>query len=76
MSTGVKKDFSFEQILSLVKQLPKEQKLMLSKELSKELVDNKLTYLLRSFETDQLDLDTITKEVEIVRQEMYDKEKS
>ncbi|MFP4009804.1 MAG: hypothetical protein ACLFV6_17660 [Spirulinaceae cyanobacterium] len=36
---------SFEQVLSLVKQLPEANKLKLSEALSKELLDSKLTPL-------------------------------
>jgi predicted DNA-binding protein YlxM (UPF0122 family) len=55
--------------------LPKQQKLRLSKELEKEVVGSKLSRLLTAFKTKELSLDEITKEVEIVRQEIYDKQK-
>ena len=66
-------DFTFEQILSLVKQLPKQQKLKLTKELEKEIVESKVSRLLETFKTKELSLDTINKEVESVRQEIYEK---
>jgi hypothetical protein len=75
MKAALQIDLTFDQILSLVKQLPKKEKIKLSKELEKEAVDSKLTRLLESFKTDQLDLKTIDEEVEIVRKEMYDKKK-
>ncbi len=62
---------NFEQILELVKQLPPEEKLRLSKELEKETSDRKLTELLEAFQTDELDLDNINEEVETVRAEIY-----
>lgn len=72
MKTALQIDLTFDQILSIVRQLPKQQKIKLSKELEKEAIDSKLSSLLRSFRTDELDLKTITEEVEIVRQEIYD----
>lgn len=74
MKTAVKVDISFDQILSLVKQLPNQQKLRLSKELEKEVIDSKLSRLLAKFKTNDLDLKTINREVEKVRQEIYDRQ--
>lgn len=68
-------DLSYEQILSVVKQLPRQQKIKLSKELEKEGIDTKLSRLLKVFKTKDLDLSTITEEVENVRQEIYEKQK-
>ncbi|HET8860543.1 type II toxin-antitoxin system VapB15 family antitoxin [Marivirga sp.] len=67
MKSPLQIDLTFDQILSLVKQLPKKQKIKLSKELEKEAIDSKLTRLLETFKTDELDLKTIDEEVEIVR---------
>jgi len=64
---------NFEQVLTLVKQLPEPEKLQLSQELARELLDSKLTALLEGFKTDELSLDTITQEVEAVRSEIYAK---
>ncbi|WP_204150120.1 hypothetical protein [Leptolyngbya sp. CCY15150] len=47
---------SFEQILSLVKQLPEPEKLKLSEVLSQDLLDSKLTHLLQTFKTDEISL--------------------
>lgn len=58
---------TFDQILSLVKQLSNSEKLLLSKELEKETLNNKLTELLEIFQTDELSLEEITQEVESVR---------
>ena len=68
-------DLEFSQILDLVKQLSRKEKLRLSKELEKEIIDAKLTSLLKAFETDELDQATIDREVEIVRAELYAKRK-
>jgi hypothetical protein len=67
---------AFDQILELVKQLPKKEKIRLSKELEKDIIDAKLTSLLKAFKTDELDQETIDKEVEIVRAELYAKSKA
>ena len=75
MKTALQIDVTFDQILSIVRQLPKQQKIKLTKELEKEVIDSKLSRLLKTFSTKELDLKTITEEVEIVRQEMYDKQK-
>lgn len=75
MKTSVQIDLTFNQILSVVRQLPQQQKIKLSKELEKDVVDAKLTRLLKVFRTEEIDLETITKEVEIVRQEIYDEQR-
>ncbi len=75
MKTALQIDITFDQILSIVKQLPKEQKIKLTKELEKEVIGSKLSHLLKIFKTDELELDIINSEVETVRQEIYDQEK-
>jgi len=62
---------NFEQVLALVKQLSYSEKLRLSQELEKEVVNSKLTTILDSFKTDELSLETITEEVEAVRSEIH-----
>lgn len=76
MKTALKIDITFEQILSMVKQLPRQQKVLLTKELEKEAIDSKLSRLLKTFNTKELDLKTIDEEVESVRKEIYEKQKS
>lgn len=76
MKTALQIDITFEQILSMVKQLPTQQKVKLSEELEKEAVNSKLSRLLKTFKTKDLDLKTINEEVESVRQEMYEKQKN
>jgi hypothetical protein len=67
---------TFGQILTLVKQLPDSEKLLLSKELEKETLNKKLTQLLEIFQTDELSLEEITEEVEIVRSQIYARKQS
>ena len=77
MKTGTYNiDLEFEQILDLVRRLPKKEKIRLSKELEREIINAKLTSLLKAFKTDSLDQETITNEVEIVRTELYAKSKA
>ena len=61
--------------MDLVRELPKKEKIRLSKELEKEIIDAKLTSLLKAFKTDDLDQKTIDEEVEAVRASMYAREK-
>ena len=68
-------NITYDQILSLVKQLPRQQKIRLSAELEKESIGNQLSALLFAFNTDELSLDTIDEEVEIVRQQIYERKK-
>ena len=75
MKTALQVEITFEQILSIVKQLPRQQKLKLTKELEKEAIDTKLTDLLKTFKAPKLDLKTITEETELVRKGIYDKRK-
>jgi hypothetical protein len=76
MKTVANSDLTFEQILSIVNQMPKNEKLKLAKELEKEVIDTKLTRLMKSFQAEELDLDILTEEVESVREEIYGKQKS
>lgn len=75
MKAALQIDLTFDQILSIVKQLPKQQKIKLSKELEKEGIDSNLSRLLKTFNTKELDLKTISEEVESVRYAIYDKQK-
>lgn len=67
--TTLQLNFTFEQVLSLVKQLPQKDKI----KLGKEGIANSLATLLQEFQTDELSFDTITNEVEAVRQQLYEK---
>ncbi|MFY0690058.1 MAG: hypothetical protein JXQ90_22995 [Cyclobacteriaceae bacterium] len=69
-------NLSFTQILELVRNLPGEQKIKISRELEKETIGSKLTELLTAFRSDKLTMNEITAEVEQVRQDLYDKRTS
>ena len=75
MKTALQIDITFDQIVALVKQLPKQQKIKLTKVLENEVVDSKLSKLLRTFKSKELSLKTINEEVESVRQGIYEKQK-
>jgi len=75
MKTELQVDITFEQVLSLVRQLPRQEKIKLTKELEKEVIESKLSELLQIFKTEDLSLETINEEVEIVRQQIYDSKK-
>ena len=75
MKAALNIDFTFDQVLKLVKQLPNKDKIKLTKELEKEGIDSKLTRLLKTFKTNDLSLDLINSEVESVRQSMYEAQK-
>jgi hypothetical protein len=47
----------------------------LYKELEKEAIDSKLTQLLKSFNTEELDLEALNQEIESVRKEIYEGQK-
>ena len=68
-------DISYEQVLALVKQLPANEKMKLTRELEQEGIESRLSSLLQAFQTDELSLNMIDEEVETVRQEIYDREK-
>jgi len=67
-------DLTIDQVLALVRQLPKSDKIKLTKELEKEGIESKLTGLLKTFRTTDLSLKTINEEVEIVRQQIYERQ--
>ena len=71
MKTALQVDITFDQVLALVKQLPRKEKIKLTKELEKESINSKLSSLLKTFRTNDLSLTQINKEVEIVRQQIY-----
>ncbi|TAH01311.1 MAG: hypothetical protein EAZ15_07505 [Sphingobacteriales bacterium] len=75
MKVALNKDLTFDQIFALVKQLPRQEKIKLTKELEKDTIEFKLKSVLESFKTNDLSLDTINQEVEIVRQQYYEGQK-
>lgn len=75
MKTELEIDITYDQVLALVKKLPKKEKIRLTKELEREGIESKLTELLKIFRTKDLATKTINKEVEIVRQKIYENQK-
>lgn len=76
MNTNAYKiSLNYGQILELVKQLPKKDKVKLSKELAKEAIDTRLSRLLSSFSNDEFTEELIRQEVESVRAEIYARKK-
>ena len=75
MRTALQIDITYDQVLSLVKQLPDKDKIKLTKELEKEGIESKLSRLLDTFKTKELSMTTINKEVESVRQKIYETQK-
>ncbi len=75
MKTALQVDITYDQVLSLVRQLPKREKIKLTKELEKEGIKSKLSGLLKTFRSKDLSLKTINEEVEIVRQQIYESQK-
>ncbi len=74
-SNAYKISLNYNQVLELVKQLPKKDKVRLSKELAKEAIDIRLTRLMDSFTTGELSEEDINQEVEEVRAEIYARKK-
>ncbi|OKH19060.1 type II toxin-antitoxin system VapB15 family antitoxin [[Limnothrix rosea] IAM M-220] len=62
---------TFEQILSLVRQLPATEKEQIRQELETERRTQQLENLMAAFQTDELTLEEITAEVEAVRATNY-----
>jgi len=74
-SNAYKMSLDYNQVLELVRQLPKKDKAKLSKELAKDALDTRLTRLLNSFSSEELTEELINQEVENVRAEIYTKKK-
>jgi len=74
-SNAYKISLNYNQVLELVRQLPKKDKARLSKELAKDAIDTRLTRLLNSFSSEDLSEEIINQEVEEVRAEIYAKKK-
>ena len=54
--------------------MPKKDKIRLTKELEKDVVNTKLTKLLKTFNANDLELSDMDSEVEDVRQEIYEEQ--
>ena len=75
MRTALQVEITFDQVLALVRQLPTKEKIKLTKELEKDGIETKLLGLLKTFRTKELSIDIINEEVEIVRQQLYERKK-
>ena len=75
MEAVLQMNITYDQVLSLVRQLPRQQKIKLTKELEKESISTQLSSLLSAFHTDELSLEMIDNEVETVRQQIYESKK-
>jgi hypothetical protein len=72
-NSAFKISLTYNQVLDLVRQLPKNEKAKLSSELAKEATNKRLSRLLNAFRTDELSEDEINMEVEKARTEIYAK---
>jgi uncharacterized protein (DUF2252 family) len=70
-SNAFKISLTYNQVLDLVRQLPKSEKAKLTSELAKEATDKRLSRLLNAFKTSELSEDEINREVEKARAEIY-----
>jgi hypothetical protein len=75
MRSAIQLEITFDQVLELVRKLPKQEKIKLTQELEKDGIESKLSALLKTFRSKELSLDTINGEVEIVRQKLYESQK-
>ena len=64
---------SYQQILDLVRQLPRRQKIRLTRELEREMIGGRLSQLLEEFRTDDLSDELIDSEVKAVRKKRYER---
>ena len=72
-ATSYQVQLNFNQIVQIVKQLPANEKIKLSKELEKEAINSKLSRLLKSFKTNELTEEIINQECDVVREKLYKK---
>lgn len=76
MKSALQLEVTFDQVLALVKKMPRQEKIKLTEELGKEVINSELTRLMKIFKTKELSISAINKEVEIVRQKLYDGRKN
>ncbi len=72
-NSSFKINLTYNQVLDLVRQLPKKDKAKLSNELAKETIDKRLTRILSSFAAEDITQKEINQEVEEARAEIYAK---
>ena len=66
-------NISKQQFVGLIQSMPEKDRLDIFDRLRKSLFVSRFDRLLKSVRTDELSLDDITREVETVRQEHYEK---
>jgi hypothetical protein len=64
-------DLTTAQVKALVRQLPKKARMSIAQEIARDVLAKEFTELVDSFKTDDLDEETIRKEVEAVRSRRY-----
>lgn len=73
-------NLSYNQILNLVRQLPRRSQLQLGRVLTQEATEAELQHFLDTFKTDEISEEDILNEVKLVRKKRYEhlqkKEKS
>ena len=72
-NSSYKINLTYNQVLDLVRQLPKKDKAKLSSELAKEEIDIRLSRILNSFAAKDITQKEINQEVEEARAEIYAK---
>jgi hypothetical protein len=76
MSITLQEPVNVDELIAIVQRLTDDDKIRLGNALKKEMIDDTLEKLLTAFRTDELDMETITQEVETVRQERYNRAKN
>ncbi len=76
MSITLQEPVNVDELIAIVQRLTDDDKIRLGNALKKEMIDDTLEKLLTAFRTDELDMETITQEVEAVRQERYNRAKN
>ncbi|MBQ6964122.1 MAG: hypothetical protein IJ693_11120 [Bacteroidaceae bacterium] len=66
-------DISYNQILTLIQQMPVRSQLRLGKALTRQNIRAELTHFLETFRTDEISEEDILAEVKAVRQTRYAK---
>lgn len=69
------RDFSYEQILKLVMNLPKKQKNLLASEIARDTQNKSLINVLDNLKNDEIDLKEIDSELDSIRSSIYESKK-
>jgi len=71
MSITLQEPVNMDEVIALVQRLTDDDKIRFGIALKQEMIDNTLEKLLVAFRTDELDMETITREVESVREDRF-----